>query len=384
MPTLKPAQAVGLAEAAYRLKDMEIELLKPDALKLPPHFSVGTRVVGSSGLGQGTLSGFGFLAAGNTELTRREFILALRGTDGSADQLTDALIGSGVPGPSGTRVHMGFNRTWSSLRGQIDQRLPGQLLSGATVHCVGHSLGGALATLAADYLQGKGAQVKVYTFGSPRVGMSDFSSSFTNRVTPANIFRVYHPADPVAMVPLFPFLHVPHGQGAYQLACNGTERIRGSAHKLKDSYATLIGDKTYEALAANGAPSLTDRQIESWLQGVKSGGWVQNYGARAVEMVGIALEWVLRQLLQGALIGLQPLLASGVTALDTLAYVLYEGTRLVKATAWYVEAILIAIMKLAGQTVRKGAELTLDFIRFVLNSLFQGIVSMARSVVNVF
>lgn len=383
MPQLKPSEAARLALASYQVKEGGVQdAFNP--LYVPPQFGLPSRLTGVSGLGPGVLTGFGFVAAGTTELTKREFIVALRGTDGAADALTDALIGSGVAGPSGTRVHMGFNRTWSSLRTQIDQRLTGSLLSGATVHCVGHSLGGALATLAGDYLQGKGAQVKVYTFGSPRVGMSDFSSSFTRRVTPANIFRVYHPADPVAMVPLFPFLHVPYGQSAYQLACNGTERIRGSAHKMVDSYIPLIGDKTYAALAANGAPSLTDRQIESWLQGVKSGGWVQNYGARAVEMVGIALEWVLRQLLQGALIGLQPLLASGVTALDTLAYVLYEGARLVKATAWYVEAILIAIMKLAGQTVRKGAELTLDFIRFVLNSLFQGFVSMARSVVNVF
>jgi pimeloyl-ACP methyl ester carboxylesterase len=383
MPQLKPSEAARLALSAYQVKDGGVQdAFNP--LYLPPQFGLPSRVTGVSGLGPGVLSGFGFVAAGTSELTKREFIVALRGTDGHADELTDALIGSGVPGPSGKRVHMGFNRTWNSLRGQIDQRLSGQLLSGATVHCVGHSLGGALATLAADYLNGRGAQVKVYTFGSPRVGMSDFASSFTGRVTLANIFRVYHPADPVAMVPLFPFLHVPYGQSAYQLACNGAERIRGSAHKMVDSYIPLIGDKSYEALAANGAPSLTDRQIEAWLQGVKAGGWVQNYGARAVEMVGIALEWVLRQLLQGALIGLQPLLASGVTAIDTLAYVLYEGTRLVKKAAWYVEAILIAILKLAGQTARSGAELTLDFIRWVLVSLFQGISAMARSAINVF
>ncbi len=381
MSQLKPREAVRLALAAYEVKNEGGQAGFTSLV--PPQYGLPSRVTGVSGLGPGVLSGFGFVAAGTTELTKREFIVALRGTDGPADALTDALIGSGVAGPSGTRVHLGFNTTWNSLRSQIDQRLPSHLLNGATVHCVGHSLGGALATLAADYLSGKGVQAKVYTFGSPRVGMPDFATSFTRRVTPTNIFRVYHPADPVAMVPLFPFLHVPYGLSAYQLACNGAERIRGSAHKMNDSYGELIGDKSYEALAANGAPTLTDRQIEAWLKGVKNGGWVQNYGARAVEMVGIALEWVLRQLLQGALIGLQPMLASGITAIDTLAYVLYEGTKLVKKTAWYVEAILIAILKLAGQVARTGVDLTLDFIRWVLLSLFQGIAAMARSAINV-
>lgn len=381
MPQLNPSEAARLALASYDVKEGGGQAAF-NTLYVPPQFGFSSRLTGTSGMGSGVLTGFGFVAGGTTELTKREFILALRGTDGPADAFTDALIGAGVAGPSGTRVHMGFNRTWNSLRSQIDQRLPGQLLNGATVHCVGHSLGGALATLAADYLQGKGAQVKVYTFGSPRVGMADFSSNFTRRVTPANIFRVYHPADPVPMVPLFPFLHVPHGQGAYQLACNDILPIAPSAHRMRDSYVKLIDNKTYEALAANGSPTWSDRQIEAWLRRVMNGGWLQNYGARAVELVGVGLVWVLGQLGQGVMIGLQPLLAAGVTALDTLAYVLYEGTRLVKAAAWYVEAILIAIMKLAGQTVRKGAELTLDFIRFVLTSLFQGIAAMARSAVN--
>ena len=381
MPQLRPIEAAGLANAAYLVKNLELNLINPVELRLPPNFAVGSRISGSSGLGSGTLSGFGFIASGNTEATRREVILAIRGTDGATDALTDALIGPGVPGPSGTAVHAGFNRTWKSLQEQIDRHLPSQGLAGTTVHCVGHSLGGALATLAADYLSHR-TQVKLYTFGCPRVGMIDFTQSLTARVGAANIFRVYHPADPVAMVPLFPFTHVPRGETGYALACGPTERIRGSAHKMVTSYLPLVGDKSYAALAANGAQTLSGRQIEAWLRRVKEGGWIQNYGARAMEMVGIALDWVLRKIIEGGLIGLQPFLAAGVSLLDTLAYVLYAGVKMAKEVAWYVEAIMMAILKLVGRTVTAGVSLTVSFIRWVLESMMHELVSMARTVVN--
>lgn len=381
MPQLKPIEAAGLANAAYLVKNMELSLINPVELKLPPGFAVGSRVSGVSGLGPGTLSGFGFVASGNSDATRREVIVSIRGTDGAADALTDALIGPGVPGPSGTTVHAGFNRTWKTLQDQIDRRLPAQGLSGVTVHCVGHSLGGALATLAADHLSLRGAQVKVYTFGCPRVGMIDFAQELTARAGAGNLFRVYHPADPVAMVPLFPFTHVPKGETGYALACGAGERIRPGAHKMVDSYMQLIGDKSYAALAANGSQTLSDRQIEAWLRRIKDGGWVQNYGARAMEMVGIALDWVLRKILEGALIGLQPYLAAGVSLLDTLAYVLHAGAKLIKDVAWYVEAIMLAVLKLVGRSAAAGASLTLEFIRWVLQTMMQDILGMSRTVV---
>lgn len=379
MPQLKPIEAAALANAAYLVKDMELELINPNLLKLPPNFAVNSKISGASGLGPGTLSGFGFVATGSSESTRKEVILTIRGTDGAADALTDALIGPGVPGPSGKTVHAGFNRTWQTLQAQIDRRLPANALNGITVHCIGHSLGGALATLAADYLSLRGVQIKLYTFGCPRVGMLDFTKALTGRVGADNIFRVYHPADPVAMVPLFPFTHVPEGRSGYALRCNEGERICPSAHKMETSYMALIGDKSYAALAGNGAQTLSDRQIEAWLRNVQNGGWIQNYGARAMEMIGIALDWVLRKILEGALIGLQPFLAAGVGLLDTLAYVLYAGIKLVEDVSWYVEAIVAAILKLVGRTVTKGVSLTLQFIRWVLDIMMTDLIGMARS-----
>src|SRR5690625_5856226 len=66
-----------------------------------------------------------------------------------------------------------------------------------TVHCIGHSLGGAIANLAADWIKKtRGGAVRLYTFGAPRVGTSWFARSMGGRVQEKYIHRVYHKTDP--------------------------------------------------------------------------------------------------------------------------------------------------------------------------------------------
>lgn len=64
----------------------------------------------------------------------------------------------------------------------------------------GHSLGGAIATLAGAYLRKLGVAVDIYTFGSPRVGdtaFANFVSSQKNGFTA----RITQKLDPVTAVP---------------------------------------------------------------------------------------------------------------------------------------------------------------------------------------
>jgi hypothetical protein len=65
------------------------------------------------------------------------------------------------------------------------------------VFVTGHSLGGALATLAARHIRMLGYDVDLYTFASPRVGDPTFAKSFQG----LNCYRIANSEDVVTVVP---------------------------------------------------------------------------------------------------------------------------------------------------------------------------------------
>ena len=76
----------------------------------------------------------------------------------------------------------------------------------------GHSLGGALATIAAVDLKvalGITNPLSLYTFGQPRVGNAAFSDYVMKTLGPDNYVRVTHDNDPVPRMPpsAFSFKH---------------------------------------------------------------------------------------------------------------------------------------------------------------------------------
>src|SRR5690606_17096016 len=118
---------------------------------------------------------------------------------------------------TGSPVHIGFNHTFNSMLPQIRTFLAEAKVTGR-VHCIGHSLGGAIASLASDWVsRNTKLPTKLYTFGAPRVGTEWFSSATTRALGPRNIYRVYHETDPVAMVALYPFMHAPYKQTGYYI-----------------------------------------------------------------------------------------------------------------------------------------------------------------------
>lgn len=96
---------------------------------------------------------------------------------------------AGLPG----LVHHGFASAFGQLAGWV-ARLTDRY---TPVVVTGHSLGGALATLCAQFLAGRGYGVApVYTFGSPRVGNADFAAAYT-----PTQFRLVNDDDPVPWLP---------------------------------------------------------------------------------------------------------------------------------------------------------------------------------------
>lgn len=130
-------------------------------------------------------------------------IVCFRGTetDRLCDWLTDADI-SLVDGPLSGRVHGGFydalSDVWHGVERAVRQLDRRQQKS---VWITGHSLGGALATLAAARWLDSGRAVQgLYTFGQPRAGDRTFARNF-NFAIKGSAFRFVNNSDLVTRIP---------------------------------------------------------------------------------------------------------------------------------------------------------------------------------------
>lgn len=144
-------------------------------------------------------------------LFKRDYgvIVAFRGSESIKDWYHDMKTHrTRVPWLNNCRVHTGFLQQYSSIRRQIIDNL--QDHSGPIIF-TGHSLGGALATIAAlDFALQKDQQITCCTFGSPRVGDSKFCALFDREVSVST--RCIYKKDPITFVPSsWRFKHVRGG-----------------------------------------------------------------------------------------------------------------------------------------------------------------------------
>jgi triacylglycerol lipase len=125
-------------------------------------------------------------------------VLAFAGTDpGIWQNLTTDF----TPLPQiGSDTHEGFRLAAAAAQPEVDQAVALSRQSGKPLFVTGHSLGAALAALAALRAAGAGTPPRaVYTFGMPRVGGPRFGASYgdLSEVT----YRLVHGIDLVARVP---------------------------------------------------------------------------------------------------------------------------------------------------------------------------------------
>lgn len=116
-----------------------------------------------------------------------------------------------VPECKNCTVHSGFMTSWRNTRCTILPHVEAALekYPDYNLTLVGHSLGGAVAALAALEFQARGYEPHVTTFGEPRVGnkgLNDYIDESFNLTTvdPAHSLfqRVTHVNDPVPLLPL--------------------------------------------------------------------------------------------------------------------------------------------------------------------------------------
>ena len=124
--------------------------------------------------------------------------IAFRGTEANPIDWSRNARFNPLAGEFG-RIHSGFG---SGVEEVWQEVLDVIAVSGKPTVFTGHSLGGALATLAAVRADRAGHLVEaVYTFGQPRVGLRDFGSLFTERLGDRT-YRTINYVDLVTRVPL--------------------------------------------------------------------------------------------------------------------------------------------------------------------------------------
>ena len=364
---LQPSQAARIAEDVYDVNSgnkrafkafLANSLFSQNSSQLKLHASVGGNVLLSA------MDGFGLCAMGGKGY-EDDLFLIFRGTttaNNKADFVTDGNIGL-TSSSTGQMVHVGFNSTFTSMLPQIRSFLAKNKVTG-TVHCIGHSLGGAVASLAADWLKKKaGKSVKLYTFGAPRVGTYFFAKSTTENLKIENIHRVYHKTDPVPMVALFPFMQAPYNSSGHFLSSSELV-FSGAAHKM-GKYADSVRSKSWSAL--NNVPDEpydVEWAIEQWLNSKR---YTSADSSTFLRWAESALIYVLKKIGISVVAALQGAVMGVATLADKLAYILSKGIDLADNISYWVIRFMRRIMQALGMKVAKTKEeLTRGVIRTAL------------------
>ena len=381
MSLLTPGEAAAIADGVYLLIDHSVAELheRQEPIGCEGLFTVGDsgKFTGKSGgLMFKKISGFGYVAAGEGRYAG-DLLIATRGTKINIDWLSNLNIGMQL-GPGGRPVHAGFNEVWKSAAPEIRAMLHGR--NPTRIHCVGHSLGGALAALNADFLSaGAVADVALYTFGAPRAGDGLFAHALTKRVTPQKIFRVSHPADPVPMIPLFPFWHLPFGQDGMTISKTSSALVSVGAHSMKRSYGPGVAEHSWATLGhGGGAASDESLRVKSWLESAASGkGGLAMGSATLLTMIGTALKWLLAKAGKLVMGGVGVALTASATVMDQLAWLLGQAASLSKEIGSQLKGLIGAIFRFLGRTTVGVVDVTVAFVRWVLALLFQSLRTVA-------
>jgi len=108
------------------------------------------------------------------------------------------------PHCDGCRVHSGFYRMWTAVEARVTAAVKRLVAAhpSAKIYLVGHSLGGAMAALAAAHLTySQNLTVSaVWTYGEPRAGNDAFRRFYNQQAHVS--WRVTHWKDPVPHLPL--------------------------------------------------------------------------------------------------------------------------------------------------------------------------------------
>jgi hypothetical protein len=156
---------------------------------------------------------FGLLGNNPDPAVKTAFV-SFRGTLTAAEWMDNLDIATTTYRPVANfgKVHMGWMTLYETIRPSLIANLAAACAGCDQLLVTGHSLGAALAVLAApDILRNMppNLEPKVTTFAGPRAGLHDFAAAFN--MTIESCFRVVNQMDVVPHLPLaFPWLPYEH------------------------------------------------------------------------------------------------------------------------------------------------------------------------------
>ncbi len=380
MTQLTPRVAAELAKDIYLVQNemllpallsrVEFSNIKNDSQRLTA--KVGGRFF------RAAKDGFGICAMGGKGYEKDLFII-FRGstsTNNNADWISNARIGVQLSSNS-LPVHIGFNEIFKSMLPSIKNFIDDNKGNIENIHCVGHSLGGAIATLAADWVKTSlKRNVKLYTFGAPKPGLMLFTTNLTRKLGKQNIFRTYHATDPVPMIPVFPFVQPPlPGYGHYIPSSESI--ISAAAHDMKN-YLSSVKETTWKLLERRSPPFEVESMVEDWL---RSKSPVNSGSHKIWQWINSSLIYVLKKISGALILSVQAGLMGVLTIADLVAMLLIKGLKLLTAAGEWIYLLIVKMMQAVGMAVVEVKDISKDMIRRVLAKVMDKTNEEARKAI---
>ncbi|KAI0124204.1 Alpha/Beta hydrolase protein [Xylariales sp. AK1849] len=190
----------------------------------------------------------GFVA---TDETNKLIVASFRGTHSIRNWITDFVF---TQSPCNITalclLHDGFYDAWLEVADDVTTAVA----TAAAAHpdyaivFTGHSLGAAVATVAAAYVRNDGHAIDIYTYGSPRAGNLEFVQFVTDQAGAE--YRVTHLDDPVPRLPPI-VLNYRHTSPEYWLAT-------GNATTTDYTASDITVCEGYANVACNGGTTGLD------------------------------------------------------------------------------------------------------------------------------
>ena len=389
MIELNPAQIHDLCRIAYNSESVSRRLFKGQIEReLPFVDKESVKIItATSGLVTPVASGFGFMAQLNGGRSR-EIVIATRGTASQADVGTD-INAIPTPGPTGHAIHKGFNTTFKSYVQQLNEFIKQQNLGfkPTAVHCMGHSLGGALANLNAAACAELGLNSYLYTVAAPRVGMVPYAEHLSKKMNAEHVYRVANEADVVTMVPCYPFVHSPYVHGTYLLD-GGLLKINPMQHMLANGYSNMVNStwKQMQSLTRGKQQQLENSMYPA--NNAEAGRFEQlakmpgaMFSGRLLKLINKAIHDMLTRLGAQSLLSVGHYSTGAFTVLDQMAEILARYAQASHKQAKEVAGMLNAIMAYLGRSTYVLADASAATIRWVFGLLYQSVTAMAKQAI---